>query len=413
MKEIKTRPRVWTNIEWLDYLKEDLNGNFSAVTGYITNKDPVVLTPHCCKKNFTITPAFFKKNPKCPYCNKRERTNWTVSSIKEYLGNDSRNLELLSENYKNVHIPLLFRHSCGKTFESPLNLVINGRKCECETIGFSKQYSFEEVKSHIENDGRFELLSCVYINTHEPLSIKCNVCNHKFEMTHNRITVGKQGCPECGKLSSSIKRRKDIEILKDEINLYGNGNYTLITEDYLNNKKPIVIKHNECGRNFEVSAVDFLSKGVRCNHCYNENFMSYNSTRILEKLKKYNLAYSLEYKDDRCKNLSHLRFDFAVFNFFNDNTKILLIEYDGEQHFTPKNFGNKDKEVAIKKFKQTQFNDGIKNNFAREFSQEFLLLRVSNKNINTFLSDFETIYENNIIITEDIVLTYMETYSSS
>ena len=56
----------------------------------------------------------------------------------------------------------------------------------------------------------------------------------------------------------------------------------------------------------------------------------------------------------------------------------LLIEYDGEQHFKPVNFGGCDNNQAIKSFNKTVKHDNIKNNYCK--THNIKLIRIDYKN---------------------------------
>jgi len=62
------------------------------------------------------------------------------------------------------------------------------------------------------------------------------------------------------------------------------------------------------------------------------------------------------------REVSHL--DFAIF----DKDKVLycLIEYDGEQHYRPVNFGGMSDEKALNNLEKTKKHDQIKNNYCKK-----------------------------------------------
>lgn len=80
-------------------------------------------------------------------------------------------------------------------------------------------------------------------------------------------------------------------------------------------------------------------------------------------LKDNNINYKKEYSFKELKNKYVLRFDFALFSALNE--LICLVEYDGEQHFRPVNFGGISNELAEFNFKTTTYNDSLKNEFCK------------------------------------------------
>lgn len=76
-----------------------------------------------------------------------------------------------------------------------------------------------------------------------------------------------------------------------------------------------------------------------------------------------NIKYQKEYSFENCRFIDTNRP--AIFDFYVDNK--YLIEYDGEQHFTPQRFNNNiSKEEAIIIFNKTKEHDKYKNEWCKE-----------------------------------------------
>lgn len=107
-----------------------------------------------------------------------------------------------------------------------------------------------------------------------------------------------------------------------------------------------------CGGAFEVLPAYVMNGSVASCGCIR---MSNGELMIREYLEEHAIAYVSQYSFKECKNKHVLKFDFAVFD--NDEL-ILLIEYDGAQHFRPVDmFG------GVQSFEERQKCDQIKNNF--------------------------------------------------
>lgn len=92
---------------------------------------------------------------------------------------------------------------------------------------------------------------------------------------------------------------------------------------------------------------------------YEGKRVSKGEKRIIEFLNKNNIKFEKEKKFPDCKgrnNRSQLRFDFFLVEYN------ILIEYDGEHHFSPVNKGYRAKYVH----ERTKINDEIKDNYIRE-----------------------------------------------
>ena len=66
----------------------------------------------------------------------------------------------------------------------------------------------------------------------------------------------------------------------------------------------------------------------------------------------------------------------------------IMIEYDGIQHFEPKTFGGISQEQAEEKFKETQENDRIKDQFCKD--NDYKMIRISYKDFPNILSILTT-----------------------
>lgn len=119
--------------------------------------------------------------------------------------------------------------------------------------------------------------------------------------------------------------------------------------------KKVWWKCSFCSLSYLALVKDRTRKGrIGCSNC----LLSKNETKISEILDELQITYIAQYRFKDCKDKRSLPFDFVVFK---DNKPLLIIEYDGEHHYHPWRF--KDKEFAIKKLKDTQRRDKIKNEY--------------------------------------------------
>lgn len=125
-----------------------------------------------------------------------------------------------------------------------------------------------------------------------------------------------------------------------------------------------------------------------------KKIMSRTEYRIAEYLDKLNVNYKAQYTFAGCRDKNKLPFDFAIID--EKGVVKMLIEYDGEQHFQPVQFGNETKKEAMRNFKICQKHDKIKNNFCKR--RKIYLLRISyleNKDLYKIIK--RTLYEQNIL----------------
>lgn len=102
--------------------------------------------------------------------------------------------------------------------------------------------------------------------------------------------------------------------------------------------------------------------------------ISKGEVAVLNALQKiasqFDISYYREFKFKDLKYKDYLKYDFEV----EGNNKIVLIEYDGKQHYVPQIPHVKDKEKAEKIFKEIQERDKLKNEYA--LKQNIPLLRI-------------------------------------
>ena len=127
------------------------------------------------------------------------------------------------------------------------------------------------------------------------------------------------------------------------------------------------------GHSYEMLIINH-SSGHRCPIC-NE---SAGEIRVQSYLQSHKINNKMQYKFDDCKYKRILPFDFAILD-ANDKP-ILIIEYDGEQHERPVNFGGISDKEAQEAFELTKIRDKIKTDYCKE--NKIPLLRITYKNFD-------------------------------
>lgn len=236
----------------------------------------------------------------------------------------------------------------------------------------------QEVKNVVGDE--YEVLEMTYKNNSTPMLLKHNICGNIFKMSRKAFLNG-QRCPNERYLrsaeSNSKKQGKSEEKKKIIEEICEKEGY-LCLSNYSRSKKPIVIKHLKCGKEFYPTPYDFI-KGTRCPHCYR----SKGEEVIREFLTLSKFVFEEQYRIKECRNKRPLPFDFAIFN--EEKDLVCLMEYDGSQHFSNKFAFNDDEE----NFKKTKTNDKIKNEFCKR--NNIPLIRI--KFVRTDIKD----YKNKII----------------
>lgn len=316
------------------------------------------------------------------------------------------------------------------------------------------QKEFEEEVS-INTNNEYKVIGN-YINNHTRIKFKHIKCGTEFETTPKDFLSGKTRCPIQGKENIRTAQLKSTEQFQKDFDFRSKGEYALMSV-YKNIRTKISVKHNICGKTFDVNPNNFVNKSSNCPHCYVKN--QKKNTEIFKKevealeqseykivseyrgknikirfyheecgrefemtpdkfiqghrctacsetngeakirkiLTKLNVRFSKQYRFSDCRGDKFpLPFDFAIFN----HEKLIgLIEYDGEQHFKPVKFNGIDDERANKLFVKNKKRDKIKNDYCKK--NNIKLLRIpywEYENIEKIITNMripsQTVYEN-------------------
>ena len=314
----------------------------------------------------------------CYYCG-RERTEAARrKDLSEYDGRalaESKGFEYvgMSKYDKKIWVQFICpKHRQYGVQEMPYNnmkrVVIGCRHC----IG--RDDDEEETLREMHKVNPFLELLEPYRGRTKRTQMLCTLHNVVSRKTPYDAIIG-IGCVQCGleKLSQQAKLPEDVFVSR------------------LKGKFPhIVLKNGYDG-------ITNLAK-FHCENC-NSDFMDYadyverrgcpvcNSTsmeqQIAQVLTNHNIVYKPQFSFNDCKDKRKLPFDFYLPDYN------ILVEYDGQQHYRPVNFGGISDEKAFENFKKTQRHDSIKTTYCE--SNKIPLLRIpywESKNIEQILLDY-------------------------
>lgn len=126
----------------------------------------------------------------------------------------------------------------------------------------------------------------------------------------------------------------------------------------------------KCGHSWLASIDNRVRKQTGCPKCCE----SKGEKAIAKVLEDLNISFEREYKFADCcfnESSSPLRLDFALMC---ENCVIGAIEYHGEQHYSPVDFGGKGLDVAQANCELTQARDAVKSNYLRNHNIPQLII---------------------------------------
>ena len=179
-----------------------------------------------------------------------------------------------------------------------------------------------------------------------------HTCGYKWSSIPSNLLKG-NSCPKCfGTIIKTTEQFiKELKIVNPEIT---------VIDEYVNRRTKIEVKHN-CGYKWKSRPGDLL-KGTYCP-CCNES----KGEKFLSKvLISNNIPFISQFNIVKNPKTNYwLKSDFAILN--KEKEPILIIEYDGEQHFkSVKIFGGEES------LKATQYRDSIKDEYCKDNNIPFL-----------------------------------------
>ena len=280
---------------------------------------------------------------------------------------------LLEKEYVNANTPIRYICSCGHESKITYGNFSVGKRCmRCR--GQKSAAAFK--LSHIDVDAYFTKNNCqlldVYVNNRTPMRYVC-CCGRKARISFDNFQKGKR-CRRCG-----VQKRTGLsKFTHEEVAKYFSDHGCKLLDHYTNTRT-LVNYICACGHESQTTYNRF-KLGKRCKHCR----QSIGEQMIEHHLKSAGCKFTREYKHPTCKNMRSLSFDFAV----ETSQGLMLIEYQGRQHYEPVNFGSK-KYDYLHEFRETQKRDNVKRKWCQHNCIQLLEIPYYEfKNIEQILGKF-------------------------
>lgn len=361
----------WDYDKVKNFIEEESNSGCRLLSNEYKNSRTNISIACKCGTEFKTTFGQFNYENKrqCNNCGvniRAKKKKLSYAEVKHFVEIESNSeCKLLSEEYENSKTKMKLQCGCGNVFETNFSAFKRGSKRQCNECGYENKnkaqtLTYQEIRHfvEIESNSNCKLLSREYIGDKQKLSFKCK-CGSKFTTTFNAFKgKNKRQCNTCGHNTLSNKLKISFAEVKQFIETESDSGCILLSKDYKGNKSKLEIQC-ECGDKFTTTFNKFKSKYKRqCNGCS----ASKGEIRALKWLNSKNIHNIMHYKFDDCRSINLLPFDFYL-PYHN-----LLVEYDGEQHFMPVDFGGKGEEWALEQHLAVVERDNIKNQYCKDNS---------------------------------------------
>lgn len=305
--------------------------------------------------------CFQRMGVRCAICSREQsglkrRTSFeevkkTIESVKGYT--------LLSTEY----IPkrkLKIKHECGNEYEVSLSDFKSGNRCPiCQIKKIANKLRLDrDTVIRTVTEAGYKLVSMdSYKKTSDKITVECP-SGHIYDVIYNNFSRGKR-CPICYKL----EKYWTTESFKEEVEKI--NPYVEVIGEFSKTADKINVRCKTCNHKWEAIAGGLLYYTNGCPKCR----MSKGEKRIEQYLIHNDFEYEMQYKFDDLKYKQKLAFDFAI----HINNELVLIEYNGRQHYELVNFGTTG-EKAKEEFEKSQIRDGMKIEYCKKNNYKLITI---------------------------------------
>lgn len=361
------------------------NGNAILLSVYAGAKEKLTCKCVICGyQEWRVSLDDLRRGRTCPCCTKGY--HWNIELCK-YWASHHTEAKLLSSNYVNLYTPMQFECSCGMVFSASWHQFSAG-EIQCCSLCSGNYYCWttSHCKQWALRNSHSTLIAGEYSGVESVLLFRCQ-CGRQFERSWKSFRDGTGLCPKCIQHKFSFpKTQNEFEVEVADVH----GSNVTVIGKYQNAKTHIRCKCNICGQDKWLIRPDKLLGGGKCPNCNNKTYRGEAALRDLVQSLQVPFKEQFTFPDCIGSKGGVCRFDCAVLD-ISDQSPLLLIEYDGEQHFKPVEFFG-----GQQAFEYRQANDRIKDSYCKDHG--IPLLRISYKQfdqIEQLVTD--KLYELNIL----------------
>lgn len=337
----------------------EFNPSISSFEDFKKNHDKeFIITHKSCKRSITLTLDEWTKIrasiPKdfnsekflylCPHCSEEILRE----DFQKFLNKKYNKEFLVVGKYKNVKHPIDVMHKeCGEVFPIRPD-VAKHKKIICKGCNSSDKKTEnkmqikknKELLKKLKTKGLSDYIPKEdVVSLTKPMTFEHTRCGNTITVTPNSLLRSKRNkqayCEKCPEqlLVNETDKTLRTKHAQDAINLINGTNKFNLTKDYDENVETVLLSHQKCSGEFEVSKRYLFSRETKCPHCETNNYKNNRYISITEKIKLYEEVLDNEYKilkpfieDEEIVPIKHIKcghiFDRTISSFLRSKGKL-------------------------------------------------------------------------------------------
>lgn len=372
-----------------DYLQQIISIHGTEKYNYdkvVYKGDKVKVEIYCnfCEMFFSKQAGSFLVSSGCPTCSRKNagllkrKTKEQFVEIAKKVHKDLYNYDEVE--YVTCHTKVkIYCNLCKKFFTQTPAHHENFEGCPyhwSKLVSDSQRMSTEEFirKNKKVHENKFAYDKTIYVSTHEPLILFCNLCKEDIKMIPSNLLRG-AGCYTCAHKRIALLQTKTPEEFMEEALILWKDKIDFTKTSYINSKNKVILICKFHNFEYKQNPSSLLNGMNGCVHCVKDKTESVAAQNCRKYLTDKNIKFECEKRFDVLPN----RYYDFVFEF--KDVKF-CVEIDGDQHFKFKSHWHYDFENFLK----NQRIDVLKNETVIELG--YVMVRISEtcyENVSNFL----------------------------
>lgn len=336
-------------------------------TEYINSRTPLeyICNKHRDKGIQKITFQNLMRKSKCPYCMIEEGHAPNHSPIDIYEDVTNKAGYIFKGVYwekQHARIKFICNEHVDRGIQDAPFTSIKAGHCVCKFCNGTGRTTDDFIKIINGISPNIEILG-EYTTAKTKIKCRCKIHDYTWEATPSNLMSG-FGCKLCGREKTGLSERIPKDLKLERLKAAHGDDISFLSVPDLTGQY-VKCQCNKCGHVWEASYSNLVKKN--CTGC--PKCRSSSGEKLIAKLlSKHGINYIQQKRFDDCKDIFALPFDFYLPDYN------CCIEFDGEQHYEPKNIGGVSDDVASENHQKTVIHDKIKNDYCN--NNNIILIRI-------------------------------------